>query len=958
MALFPPIVASSMPAFNINTNEVKIYFTLSSYNQLSDIKKVHISVRRQSSNVNVLVDNQEILERDFYSDEIPRVPNEYYVILKGTDIQKSGGQDNETGFQANALYKVQLRLSEKSYDGSQGDMTEYHEFFTNGIDFFSEWSTVCIIKPINPPDFYINEFYYEGLEEDEENQNFSLTSSLADFVGVFKTQNSTQVLKSWRIRILKNSFDVNTINSIPANQVLADSKWQITSAYNYTSDSANLSFDCHLPYEFTSEYNKYYLLFEINTKNDFYDYKLYPFQYDGIIISFIEGGKIESFINAEEGYVKLIITNTERSLNNMVLRRSDSSQNFLNWKDILFFKGVEEKVYYDFTIESGLLYKYCVQKVDPYGRRSEPVTSSKILVEFEHPFLLETTGNGDISKAKQLKLKYDFQISSYKTNVLESKTDTIGSQFPYIKRNGDLYYRSFPCTGTITAFMDDSALFENKNKLYPEEGQIGLKGRDQFYNNQYNYVYERRFREKVEEFLYNAKPKLYKSTQEGNILIKLMEVSLTPKQELNRLIYTFSATAYEIDKPTIENLELYDFITVGTYNPNLRQYTQTIGQLSSFNNDGSVKVYKAGQDIFGVSHSSDNSIAKKEQYNEPINGNVVDDFTINYLKISVQSEPYLIIEENGVFRPYDDIDNGNNPYSTKYNAVKDDTPILNPAKNKLYQLESTYTASNSKKYNNIYLGTLFTINDEQIIISPPNSIYELKDENLQLPATTSVIPAKDTVMTVDYRIAKYTATDISDIPKIIHNAMKLGQISGKCNPSQDLINQILSKYNVTYTDGKGNLIKQKGMKVKTISIDTDPGVVVKIKGYTDSESGLGGSNEEPSRFVINETGEFDFNPENSKVNIIKLQVYGRNVLKSKCRDRSNEENSLELITSPCQYDVYYSENEDIYYVFYKGEWQQADIINSEASEDYISFDIKVPVEAIILYTVQVESDYF
>jgi len=49
-----------------------------------------------------------------------------------------------------------------------------------------------------------------------------------------------------------------------------------------------------------------------------------------------------------------------------------------------------------------------------------------------------------------LKLKYDFQISSYKTNISESKTDTIGSKYPYIRRNGNMYYRSFPITGTIT----------------------------------------------------------------------------------------------------------------------------------------------------------------------------------------------------------------------------------------------------------------------------------------------------------------------------------------------------------------------------------------------------------------------------------------------------------------------------------------------------------------------------
>jgi hypothetical protein len=32
-------------------------------------------------------------------------------------------------------------------------------FYTNNISYFSEWSTVCIIKPIEIPFFYIDEFY-------------------------------------------------------------------------------------------------------------------------------------------------------------------------------------------------------------------------------------------------------------------------------------------------------------------------------------------------------------------------------------------------------------------------------------------------------------------------------------------------------------------------------------------------------------------------------------------------------------------------------------------------------------------------------------------------------------------------------------------------------------------------------------------------------------------------------
>ena len=42
MALFPPIVAASMPAFDVKQDNVKIYFTLSGYNsgKIEDIKLV------------------------------------------------------------------------------------------------------------------------------------------------------------------------------------------------------------------------------------------------------------------------------------------------------------------------------------------------------------------------------------------------------------------------------------------------------------------------------------------------------------------------------------------------------------------------------------------------------------------------------------------------------------------------------------------------------------------------------------------------------------------------------------------------------------------------------------------------------------------------------------------------------------------------------------------------------
>jgi hypothetical protein len=53
-----------------------------------------------------------------------------------------------------------------------------------------------------------------------------------------------------------------------------------------------------------------------------------------------------------------------------------------------------------------------------------------------------------------------------KINTLSSKTDTIGSKYPFVRKNGDVYYRSFPISGTITAYMDEDHLFTDNEKMY------------------------------------------------------------------------------------------------------------------------------------------------------------------------------------------------------------------------------------------------------------------------------------------------------------------------------------------------------------------------------------------------------------------------------------------------------------------------------------------------------------
>jgi len=128
MALYPPIVASSMPAFDINNqNGVKVYFSLPNYNgdKRDEIKNVHVTIRNQASNVSVVNNVSDILIKNIQQDELDKIYNRYYISITNSDIVN--------GFSIDKLYKVQLRFSSviRSEEVTPAD------FFTNNLDKFS-----------------------------------------------------------------------------------------------------------------------------------------------------------------------------------------------------------------------------------------------------------------------------------------------------------------------------------------------------------------------------------------------------------------------------------------------------------------------------------------------------------------------------------------------------------------------------------------------------------------------------------------------------------------------------------------------------------------------------------------------------------------------------------------------------------------------------------------------------
>ena len=241
-----------------------------------------------------------------------------------------------------------------------------------------------------------------------------------------------------------------------------------------------------------------------------------------------------------------------------VVRRGSDGDNFTIWDEVYNYTlpaaitGQDSISFDDYTVESGVLYKYEINYVD--HTTSTPVYYSIVegpaMTIFDHAFL---TGEGT-----QLCVKFNPNIGGFQINVGDGKVTPVGSQYPYINRNGDMYYRSFSLSGTIAYEMDEQHMFASRSSIYGDWIQVyGSYFVNHYMNQQNDRVTQRKFREIVTRYLYDDVPKLFRSTPEGNILVRLTDITLTPNTQLGRMIYDFSCTATEIGEPSIENCKLY-----------------------------------------------------------------------------------------------------------------------------------------------------------------------------------------------------------------------------------------------------------------------------------------------------------------------------------------------------------------------------------------------------------------
>ena len=584
--IYPPIVKDYEPAFIAgNDAKLRMYFNLSSLSEpLGDNFSIHASIIRKDGVQVVNLENDTT--NNIYRATgtiLNLVPHKistgyYYVDIDNNNLKSDWTYDGTTyhGWIPGWSYKVQLRISKIACPSNRVNQQE--TWLQENSELFSEWSTICFIKCISPMEIINYNGYAianSGSVPESNDRIFSATiqsiiPDIEDYyscnITLYKCDNLDNIISTpieQSEEIFNNEISNSAVRYTYKTEFEQGIKYIVYVNYITENDYRPL-----LPTAFVFRFSE---SAEGNTK-----VKLLTVE------NLIENAEINALITnvsslgleEDEGRIGLkIYYDTEAEGSNaftsFLIRRSSSKDNFTTWEDIKYITVDENTstainqypIVYDYTVESGIWYKYGIAGVTADGERSNLNIINPVIRLFEYSYIL---GENE----KQLKLEFDNTINTFTPKVVDGQQEPIGSKYPFIGRNSVIDYKSFPITGLITFWLDEANTFLKNGKediFHPDV--VALYENYNLNRNirQYDYTYEREFRKKVMEFLNDGKPKLFKSPSEGNIIVRLKDVNLTPNQPTGRLIYSFNANALEIDDDNMYNYLKYGFYYPGTY---------------------------------------------------------------------------------------------------------------------------------------------------------------------------------------------------------------------------------------------------------------------------------------------------------------------------------------------------------------------------------------------------------
>ena len=572
--LYPPYIEGTIPAFYGEQEDDKIKYSIKIPYSMNKTVSINL-VTEMAIRIKTVQSNQLV-----YFGKTKLDLNNNDSIVFNIVEEQNGFQGSYSKFSVGQYYKVQIAYVQN-----------------NEIGYYS---TVGIIKCTSKPEISIANMT-EG----------TLHSDTTFYTGIYKNSgDSTEKLYSYYFNIYDNS-----------NNLIATSGQQLHNAEEDISiDGSKDEYQLLIALEENKIYNIVYGGTTINgMKIETVPYRIVQ---QSTIPPEIKAD-ITAEMNSNNGYVKINIIGKknpdtgleENAIGTFQILRSSELGQYADWQIIhrfvMFGSQPSALDIKDFTVEQGKKYKYALQQYNnASGLVSDKMFSNEIMADFEDCFLYD----GE----HQLKIKYNPKISSFKETLLEAKTNTLGGQYPFFFRNGKVAYKEFPISGLISYLMDEEHLFltdeeiglegftqdyyrtttlksgittantdyfqairdqGNYNKaeelynLYQQrelpdskENQISKQRTRTTQLSDYNQAAERIFKLKVLEFLNNGKPKLFRSASEGNYIVRLTNSSLTPNDQLGRMLHTFSTTATEVQEFSPKILEDLGIITTKEIN--------------------------------------------------------------------------------------------------------------------------------------------------------------------------------------------------------------------------------------------------------------------------------------------------------------------------------------------------------------------------------------------------------
>ena len=576
--IYPPQIETFMPSFCYN-DAAEVWFNISSYNEdmINNIKFIHISMVDQRNNMNVFAgkdNNQKIVYPQYYpivfnKNSMYDTTKKMYKLSIPPQVLKTTPNYNNGQY-----YKVQLRFDLTgsvgfsginnytnpttffSWDGSSdyanANALQLAAYTTNNKENFSEWSTGTLLKPIFIPTLFLNTF--DILQRTNINPSTDILIAghlnFNNIDNVDKTKDETEYLSWYQIKVL----DDNKINILfDSNKIYATTKNQI----NYRLDTSNLLID-----------TDYQIQFIYETNNGYSETIDYPIK----IIAYSNTTDVtySKSIDEENGIITLIIDTSNYNTGYLVVRRASHRSNFTDW-ELISAKDISTSnslIIIDNTIESMTGYRYQLQ----YMINSD--VYAPVYIEDNDIIHCDFYGGLFSDEEKILRIMFNFQVSNRINATNRSKVDTLGGQYPLFTQNAKLKYHTYSISGRIST-EDNGELFLSKqdilgNEYYnyrymytPQNNNDPHNTECQSIKSNQDWLYEREYRDVVENWLNNGKPKLFRSMTEGNMIVMLDGISMTPDIVLGRRLYDFNATMYEIgDGKSIESLSSFGLFNI------------------------------------------------------------------------------------------------------------------------------------------------------------------------------------------------------------------------------------------------------------------------------------------------------------------------------------------------------------------------------------------------------------